>query len=1049
MANVGTVVRTIRIRGESEGVEKVTGDLNKLAAAQQNVAVVSETSAKRVLSLEDAWKKQSLKLDEAARSQANISRETKIADGALREGLITQQQHAERLNLIAQRYSTVTKATNDNTKAVGLQRHEMINLGRQGADVFTQLASGQSLFLTAAQQGPQVLDVLATSQARVVDVVKSGVAWLGRFATSTAGVATGIGVIATAASYLAGAWQDSQREIERSLIGIGRRSGATVKDINEIARTSATATGLSVDQARDAALEFVKTGAIFKDNIKAAVAVTHDFAIVTGKDAKDAAKDLGAALASPLEGADALNSKLGFLDGRTREYIATLVSQNQKQEAQAVLLRNLAPAIQDATNTLGPFEKAWNAVANAASAAKNAIGSALTPRTVEQQRDTLVQGLNQRSGSSADAPPALAAQASRFNSGVNRRDFDEIERLNELLRETARATALAFKGDAKISLDADNAVRELLPYIDQLKKVEELISKIKAAQDSPGAQDRQGLAGNNAEAARAAEVLKMNIKAAADETARANVLALSLAAAYGTGSLEVAKTLAIQQAQLGVASAVGGAARLAAQEQATYTQLIIEGKSASDAAAIAAGQRAIAEAQINSNALETLQTMQNQRGVSEAMSGDEQIRAQAQATYNNLRMQGVAPGIASAVAAEQEAQARKRVTAEVYEQARLLDQQTDLIKARLNGTEATVKAEQAYENALRRGADAGAANEIRDATLRNERAKQMERAAAAAEREAAAWEQIRQENQRILEISKFVPFSVRDITDAVTGLSRAVGELFEGKQGLSQFNPEGYQFKTSGGVGSLAPNFDSAAAVNNLLAGGGSAWDAFNNLLSGSLMKVTQEQTAGSGPGQFGESFGRITTSLDTQALALIDRLRAMMPEEQRKQSITMEWQKLAELPGSLERDERMAQLIESLKSLTASTDSLKEAMTDVLSPFYSTDPRRTHLGFRAFAGGGIMTPWGELPLHKYDGGGIASSPQVSIFGEGSTPEAYIPAPNGQIPIAKVVGAPANSNQPPQIKIENHFHGPVTKETADMMKRTAFQNAQQMKRALG
>jgi hypothetical protein len=104
MPNVGNVVRTIRIKGESDGVEKLTADVNKLAAAQQNVAVVSDTSAKRALSLEDAWKKQTMKLDEAARSYANIARETRIADMAMREGLVTQTAHAERLQLINEKY---------------------------------------------------------------------------------------------------------------------------------------------------------------------------------------------------------------------------------------------------------------------------------------------------------------------------------------------------------------------------------------------------------------------------------------------------------------------------------------------------------------------------------------------------------------------------------------------------------------------------------------------------------------------------------------------------------------------------------------------------------------------------------------------------------------------------------------------------------------------------------------------------------------------------------------------------------------------------------
>lgn len=62
-------------------------------------------------------------------------------------------------------------------------------------------------------------------------------------------------------------------------------------------------------------------------------------------------------------------------------------------------------------------------------------------------------------------------------------------------------------------------------------------------------------------------------------------------------------------------------------------------------------------------------------------------------------------------------------------------------------------------------------------------------------------------------------------------------------------------------------------------------------------------------------------------------------------------------------------------------------------------------LGFK-FADGGIMTEFGSLPLRKYANGGIARSPQLAMFGEGSTPEAYVPLPDGRsIPVTMKGGA--------------------------------------------
>lgn len=53
-----------------------------------------------------------------------------------------------------------------------------------------------------------------------------------------------------------------------------------------------------------------------------------------------------------------------------------------------------------------------------------------------------------------------------------------------------------------------------------------------------------------------------------------------------------------------------------------------------------------------------------------------------------------------------------------------------------------------------------------------------------------------------------------------------------------------------------------------------------------------------------------------------------------------------------------------------------------------------------AFADGGIMTELGSAPLRKYAAGGVANSPQLALFGEGSKPEAYVPLPDGRtIPV--------------------------------------------------
>ncbi len=110
-----------------------------------------------------------------------------------------------------------------------------------------------------------------------------------------------------------------------------------------------------------------------------------------------------------------------------------------------------------------------------------------------------------------------------------------------------------------------------------------------------------------------------------------------------------------------------------------------------------------------------------------------------------------------------------------------------------------------------------------------------------------------------------------------------------------------------------------------------------------------------------------------------------------------------------------------------------------------------------AFADGGVMTSHGPLPLRRYADGGIASSPQLAMYGEGSGPEAFVPLKSGGIPVnlnlprgASVTpnaqslayarslasgAGNANSSAQPAPKTEVHVHnapaGTQTRETTD------------------
>jgi len=72
----------------------------------------------------------------------------------------------------------------------------------------------------------------------------------------------------------------------------------------------------------------------------------------------------------------------------------------------------------------------------------------------------------------------------------------------------------------------------------------------------------------------------------------------------------------------------------------------------------------------------------------------------------------------------------------------------------------------------------------------------------------------------------------------------------------------------------------------------------------------------------------------------------------------------------------------------------------------------KTILDWFFSANGNVMTQYGPMKLNTYASGGIASSPQISVFGEGRTPEAYVPLPDGRsIPVTMT--APATQGNGP------------------------------------
>ena len=106
----------------------------------------------------------------------------------------------------------------------------------------------------------------------------------------------------------------------------------------------------------------------------------------------------------------------------------------------------------------------------------------------------------------------------------------------------------------------------------------------------------------------------------------------------------------------------------------------------------------------------------------------------------------------------------------------------------------------------------------------------------------------------------------------------------------------------------------------------------------------------------------------------------------------------------------------DAFMSLFDKAKSLRDILGDLLK---QTARLLFEFGLRAgmkslfpklFATGGVMTAKGPMTLKRYASGGIANSPQLAMFGEGSTPEAYVPLPDGRSIPVKMKGGGNDGN---------------------------------------
>lgn len=186
------VVKTVTVRGQSQGLDRVEDDLNKVSAAQERVgktgeavARVTETSTRRQLSASRDFQRLMERQDRVIYLQNQLARETSIVNRAFEQGAIDATRHAAAIELVEGKYQGLVSAeerartaaqglvvANDN-QAASLNRLAAANDNARGStanvaaqfqDIGVTAAMGMSPIMIALQQGTQLSAVLSTMQ---------------------------------------------------------------------------------------------------------------------------------------------------------------------------------------------------------------------------------------------------------------------------------------------------------------------------------------------------------------------------------------------------------------------------------------------------------------------------------------------------------------------------------------------------------------------------------------------------------------------------------------------------------------------------------------------------------------------------------------------------------------------------------------------------------------------------------------------------------------------------------------------------------------------
>lgn len=424
-------------RRASQYDDITTGRVRNSAAADAAAAAREQATADRAarrLADQQAKEEAAAKRREEREAQSAAKAAQRAADAAAKEEAAAKKKEEREAAAAAKSAQVAAEAATK--KAAAAQRaadqevanenrratHRAGQLSFQVNDIVTQLGSGANPLTVLVQQGPQITQIYGGIGAtlRAIPLVA---------ATAATAIAAVVGVLAIGAS-TAVENEARQRRFNVELAATGNVAGTTATELERLVRVEAMRAGAGRGVTAQALGSLTANPLLgSEEQLGRVLALSRDYAAVTGKDLPAAASELSQSFDGTFASAKRLDQAYGLLTAREYEQIRALDEQGKKQDAANILIEAAERRFKGLNEQgLSPTEQNLNKLANAWVKFKDAVANNPVTAAMIWAGGHIVNGAAMAIGGPPGVPGGAAGAPNPAASGPTAQDRADAKR---------------------------------------------------------------------------------------------------------------------------------------------------------------------------------------------------------------------------------------------------------------------------------------------------------------------------------------------------------------------------------------------------------------------------------------------------------------------------------------------------------------------------------------------------------------------------------------------------------------------------------------------